>query len=200
MTKISVISRNLRIYIPILLFFLAIIAAVSISQLPKQSDDSALESDTVVVALATEPITPIPLKLELDQGRVALGDRLFHDPILSDNDTISCATCHVLDRGGTDGMTVSVGMLGANTGLNSPTVFNSGFHARLNWDGRAATLEDQIDGPITTEKEMGGMSWSDVENKLSQSPEYVTSFNQIYPEGITSDNIKNAIAVFPRSL
>ncbi|MGK7896602.1 MAG: cytochrome-c peroxidase [Xenococcus sp. (in: cyanobacteria)] len=200
MTKISVISRNLKIYIPILLFFLAIIAALSISQLPEQSDDSSLESDVTLVALAAEPITPIPLSLELDQEKVALGDRLFHDPILSSNDTISCATCHDIARGGTDGMSASVGMRGANTGLNSPTVFNSGFHSRLNWDGRAATLEDQIDGPITAEKEMGGMSWSDVEDKLSQSPEYVTSFNQIYPEGITSDNIKDAIAVFQRSL
>lgn len=200
MTQLSFISRNLKIYIPVLLFLLAIIAALSISQLPEQSENSTLDNDIEIVALAAEPITPIPLELELDQEKVALGDRLFHDPILSSNDTISCASCHDIARGGTDRLIASVGMLGANTGLNSPTVFNSGFHSRLNWDGRAATLEDQIDGPITAEKEMGGMSWSDVVDKLSQSSEYVTYFNQIYPEGITSDNIKNAIAVFQRSL
>lgn len=200
MARLSYFRRNIGTYIPLLLFFLAVLTALGISQIRKQPNDVTLESSTEIVALASEPITPIPLKLELDPNRVQLGDRLFHDPILSSNDTISCATCHILDRGGTDGLIASLGMLGANTGLNSPTVFNSGFQAKLNWDGRATTLEEQIDGPITAEKEMGGMSWSDVVDKLVQSPEYVSSFNEIYPEGITSDNIKNAIATFQRSL
>ena len=200
MARLFSIRRNLSIYIPILLFFLATTIALGITQLREQSENSPLESDIEIVALAAGPITPIPLKLELDQSKVALGDRLFHDPILSSNDTISCATCHMLDRGGTDGLVASVGMLSANTGLNSPTVFNSGFQSRQFWDGRAETLEEQIDGPITAEKEMGGLSWSDVIDKLNQSPEYVTSFNKIYTEGITSDNIKNAIATFERSL
>ncbi len=200
MVRLSSLRRNLRIYIPVLLFLLAIITVLSITQLREQTENSILYSDVDTVLLVAEPITPIPLQLDLDARKIELGDRLFHDPILSSNDTISCASCHSIDRGGTDGLSASVGMLGANTGLNSPTVFNSGFHFRLNWDGRAATLEEQIDGPITAEKEMGGMSWSDVVDKLSQSPEYANSFTEIYPEGITSDNIKNAIAVFQRSL
>ncbi|ELS00892.1 cytochrome c peroxidase [Xenococcus sp. PCC 7305] len=200
MTRLSFIPRNLRIYIPILLFLLAIIAALSIPQLRSPQVDSTVEPVVELVALRSEPIVPIPLELELDQKRVALGDRLFHDPALSSNDTISCATCHRIDQGGTDGLAFSQGMLGANTGLNSPTVFNSGFHFRFNWDGRAETLEDQIDGPITAEKEMGGMSWPDVVNKLSQAPEYLSSFNEIYPEGITEANIKDAIAIFQHSL
>jgi len=200
MARSSFISRNIRIYIPLLLFFLALLATLSIAQLRQQNTDSSAETTIEVVALATEPITPIPLQLELDRGRVELGDRLFHDPILSSNDTISCATCHKIDRGGSDGLVFSQGMLGANTGLNSPTVFNSGFHFRFNWDGRAATLEEQMDGPITAEKEMGGMSWSDVINKLEQSPAYVSAFNKNYAAGITDDNIKNAIATFQHSL
>ena len=200
MVRLSSMRKNLRIYLPLLLFFLAITTALSITQLQEQSENSPLESEIEVVALAAEPITPIPLTLKLDQSKVALGDRLFHDPILSSNDTISCATCHIINRGGTDGLITSVGMRGANTGLNSPTVFNTGFHSRLNWDGRAATLEEQIEGPMTAEREMGGMSWSEVIDKLNQSPEYVTSFNEIYAVGITSDNIKDAIAIFQRSL
>ncbi len=200
MARLFSIRRNLKIYIPILLFFLAITTALSITQLREQSENSPWERDLEIVALAAEPITPIPLKLKLDRSKVELGERLFNEPKLSSNDTISCATCHNLDRGGTDGLVASIGMLSANTGLNSPTVFNSGFQSRQFWDGRAETLEEQIDGPITAEKEMGGLSWSDVIDKLSQSPEYVTSFNEIYAEGITSDNIKNAIATFERSL
>ena len=200
MSRLSLIPNKFRIYIPIFLFFLAMITALNIAQLQEQNIDSSGQTARERIALAAEPVTPIPLQLELDQGRVALGDRLFHDPILSSNDTISCATCHKIDQGGSDGLVFSQGMLGSNTGLNSPTVFNSGFHFRLNWDGRAATLEDQIDGPISAEKEMGGMSWSEVIDKLEQSPEYVSAFNENYETGITSDNVKDAIATFQHSL
>ncbi|MBE9041134.1 cytochrome-c peroxidase [Oscillatoriales cyanobacterium LEGE 11467] len=152
------------------------------------------------VVLAAEPIHPIPLTQDLDEEKVALGERLFHEPKLSINDTISCATCHLLDKGGTDGLGTSLGMQGSNTGLNSPTVFNSGFHWRLNWDGSAATLEEQADGPVAAAKEMGGMSWEDVIDKLKRSTDYVSAFNRAYDDGVTGDNIKDAISIFQRSL
>ncbi|MEM9271465.1 MAG: cytochrome c peroxidase [Cyanobacteria bacterium P01_F01_bin.143] len=200
MSRLFFIPNKFRIYIPIFLFFLAMIATLNIAQLREQNIDSSQETGSERIALAAEPVTPIPLQIELDQGKVALGDRLFHDPILSSNDTVSCATCHNIAQGGTDGLVFSEGMLGANTGLNSPTVFNSAFHFRLNWDGRAETLEEQIEGPIAAEKEMGGMSWSEILDKLEQSPEYATAFNENYETGITSDNVKDAIAVFQHSL
>ena len=167
---------------------------------PNASSTSGAQANGNAAVLAAEPISPIPLTQELDDRKVELGDRLFHDPQLSTNDSISCATCHLLDKGGTDGLSTSLGMQGSNTGLNSPTVFNSGFLWRLNWDGSAATLEEQADGPVAAAKEMGGMSWQDVIDKLKRSPDYVKAFNRAYDDGLTSDNIKDALGTFQRSL
>ena len=85
-----------------------------------------------------EPITPIPLVMDLDKRKVALGQRLFHDPQLSHDNTIACASCHRLDKGGADGLPVPIGIGGKRGNINTLTVFNSRFNFRLFWDGRAA--------------------------------------------------------------
>ncbi len=184
-----------------LLFSLAVFAVWGIKQLRQPDLNPVTDSwFSTEVAVATEPISPIPLQIELDQAKVELGDLLFHDPQLSSDGSVSCATCHLLNKGGTDRLAKSVGMLGSNTGINSPTVYNSAFHFRLNWDGKAETLEEQADGPLAAAKEMGGLGWSEVVQKLRQSPEYVSAFEDVYGEEVTADNIKNALATFQRSL
>jgi len=146
-----------------------------------------------------EPITPIPLKLEFDPARVALGQRLFHDQRLSGDDTVSCASCHGLDHGGSDHTIHSRGVGGREGEINAPTVFNSGFNFRQFWDGRAANLEDQLDYPINNHVEMAS-SWPQVVAKIKADSEYAKIFRSIYNDGITVDNVKNAIATFERSL
>ena len=146
-----------------------------------------------------EPITPLPLTMHLDPRKVDLGHRLFLDARLSRDNTISCASCHGLQTGGTDRRSRSIGIGGAQGDVNAPTVFNSGFNFRQFWDGRAATLEDQIEGPLNHPKEMGS-AWPDVIRKLGDDPAYVTGFRALYPDGIQRANIKDAIATFERSL
>lgn len=183
-----------------LLFCAAALAAWGLTQFWKSSPEGPVITAVGQVALAEEPIQPIPLVLNLDSRRVALGDQLFHDTQLSSNGTVSCATCHALDKGGTDRLAISQGMGGSLTGLNAPTVFNSGFHSRLNWDGKAKTLEEQANGPIASVGEMGGMSWPAVVDRLQQSEAYSGLFGEIYTDGITPDNVRDAIATFQRSL
>jgi cytochrome c peroxidase len=149
--------------------------------------------------LKDEPITPLPLHLPLDQRKVDLGHRLFLDPRLSRDNTLSCSSCHGLETGGTDRRARSIGIGGAKGDVNAPTVFNSGFNFRQFWDGRAATLEEQIEGPVTNAREMGS-SWPEVVRKLRTDPGYARAFPELYPEGIQADNIKDAIATFERSL
>lgn|ERR1041385_260897 len=146
-----------------------------------------------------EPIKPIPLELKLDARKVALGKKLFHDPKLSKDNTISCADCHDLQKGGTDRRFRSIGIDGAEGVINSPTVFNSGFNFKQFWDGRAHSLEDQIDGPVQAVAEMGS-KWDDILSKLRRNPEYVAAFKESYSDGIERTNIKDAIAEFERSL
>ena len=148
-----------------------------------------------------EPIQPIPLSVRLDEKKVALGRRLFSDARLSRNGTVSCATCHDLNKGGTDRLPVSHGMDDALGELNAPTVFNSGFNFKQFWDGRADTLEDQAEGPLHNSKEMDAPGWPDLVARLSSDPAYAASFRSIYPEqGVTADTVKSAIAEFERSL
>lgn len=151
------------------------------------------------VEAGSEPIAPIPLDIKLDPARVELGKRLFHDVRLSGDDSLSCANCHRFDHGGADHVAHSRGVGGREGAINVPTVFNSGFNFRQFWDGRAATLEEQIDGPIHDPVEMAS-SWPQVLGKLRKNADYRKAFAAIYPDGISADNVKDAIATFERSL
>jgi cytochrome c peroxidase len=146
-----------------------------------------------------EPIQPIPLHIELDPKKVALGEKLFHDPRLSHDNSLACASCHNLATGGADHKVRSLGRQGAEGPINTPTVFNSGFNFRQFWDGRAATLEEQMDGPVHNPKEMG-TNWREIVGKLKNIPEYVTAFTALYRDGLQPSNIKDAIATFERAL
>jgi len=149
--------------------------------------------------LLDEPIKPIPLTVDVDPKKVALGRILFHEPRLSHDNSVSCASCHGLTTGGVDRKVVSTGVKGRQGIINTPTVYNSGLLFRQFWDGRAETLEDQIDGPIQDPLEMGSQ-WPDVLAKLYDDAKYPDMFKEIYDDGITRENVKNAIAEFERSL
>lgn len=148
---------------------------------------------------SNEPIRPIEAIPNLDPRKVALGQELFGDPRLSHDNQIACATCHVLPKGGADGRARSIGIHGAVGVINAPTVLNSGLNFRQFWDGRAATLEAQVDGTILSKIEMGS-SWPEVLAKLRSSPEYAVAFHRIYSDGVQTENVKDAIAEFERSL
>ncbi|MBI4322919.1 MAG: cytochrome-c peroxidase [Candidatus Omnitrophica bacterium] len=150
-------------------------------------------------AVITEPIQPIPVRVTLDQRKVALGQRLFHDPQLSHDNTLACASCHDLRKGGTDRRARSIGINGALGEVNAPTVYNAAFNFKQFWDGRAETLEEQAAGPLHNPKEMGA-SWPEVIAKLTQDPGYVQTFKKLYPDGISAASIADAIAAFERSL
>ena len=146
-----------------------------------------------------EPIQPLPETVDVDPAKASLGRRLFHDPRLSKDGTVSCASCHDLRSGGDDGRRVSIGIEGAAGLINSPTVFNASLNFKQFWDGRAKDVVDQIDGPIQSPIEMGSL-WPDVVAKLYEDEEYPRLFQSLYADGINRPNVKDAIAEFVRSL
>ena len=150
-------------------------------------------------ARAAEPIKPIPEDIGANVEKAALGRALFHDPRMSRDDTVSCASCHDLTNGGADGRKVSIGIEGQAGFINSPTVFNAGLNFKQFWDGRARTLEQQIDDPVQSPREMGSL-WPDVVAKLYQDESYPKLFRALYPDGISRNSIRNAIAEFMLSL
>lgn len=150
-------------------------------------------------SIETEPITPLPLSAALDNRKVELGRRLFHDTELSGDGSVSCASCHNLSVGGVDRLARSRGIGGKEGAINAPTVFNSGFSFRQFWNGRAETLDEQVDGPLQHPAEMGA-TWPQVTTTLSKDPSYRTEFAAIYRDGIQPHNVSDAIATFERSL
>ncbi|MGS2724681.1 cytochrome-c peroxidase [Porticoccus sp. GXU_MW_L64] len=147
----------------------------------------------------SEPITPIQFPDNLNENEIQLGKRLFHSTELSRDNTISCASCHAVDSGGDDGLRYSIGVDGQVGPINSPTVLNSGLNAVQFWDGRAGTLEQQVEGPIHNPLEMGS-SWEEVIARLSADQSWQDAFRKIYPDGITAANISRAIATYESAL
>lgn len=145
-----------------------------------------------------EAVRPLPAPTGLDPQKVALGRRLFHDPTLASDGRVSCATCHPLDRGGVDGLPVSVGVNGARGTTNAPTVYNSGFNLAQFWDGRAQTLEEQAGGPLTHPSEMAA-DWPSILERLNASS-YAAEFRRVYGSVATEVHVRDAIATFERSL
>jgi cytochrome c peroxidase len=147
---------------------------------------------------ADEPVTPIPSHVKQNPQKASLGKKLFFDPRLSRNDSISCASCHVLSEGGDDGMQYSVGIDAKIGNINAPTVLNAVFNFSQFWDGRAKTLKEQAAGPIENPVEMG-FNFKELIPKL-QKTEYKQLFANIYKEGITKDTITDAIAEYEKGL
>jgi len=139
----------------------------------------------------------------LTDEKVALGQLLYHDPRLSKGGDVSCATCHPLGQFGTDGLAVSAGHEGQPGTRNSPTVFNSAGQLAQFWDGRAATVEEQVEGPVLNPVEMAMASTTEVESVLEQVPAYRDAFAQAFPgeaDSIRFDNVALAIGAFERTL
>ena len=150
-------------------------------------------------AFAAEPIQPLPDAVPFDASKAALGKALFHDVRLSKDDSISCASCHDLAKGGTDQAQYSTGVGGSKGGINSPTVYNAVFHVRQFWDGRAADLVEQADGPVNNPGEMAS-NWDDAARKLSEDAVFTTAFKGVYPEGYSKETCTDAIAEFEKTL
>lgn len=152
-----------------------------------------------LAAALDEPIKPIPLSLKQDPARAEIGRRLFHDARLSGNGRISCASCHDLKHGGVDGRAQSAGFGGKLTAVNTPTVLNAALNFKQFWNGRADTLEEQIDAVVQNPVEMGS-KWDDVIAIILKDATYKRAFTHAYPSGVTKANILNAIATFERTL
>ena len=150
--------------------------------------------------LKDEPVQPLPLKVDLDMEKVALGHKLFHEKSLSGDNTLSCSSCHDLNKGGTDQTKVATGIKGQQGPINSPTVYNAMYNLAQFWDGRAKDLQEQASGPVANPMEMGA-NWDDVVEKLKQVSDYQIAFNKLYAEqGLTKTTVTDAIATFEKSL
>ena len=157
-------------------------------------------NDGLVGERAGEPIRPIDLTLPYDEAKAALGFKLYHDPRLSVDNTVSCASCHGLNTAGVDNKQYSEGVEGKLGGVNAPTVFNAVYNFVQFWDGRAATLAEQAAGPPVNPVEMASPNFDAIVAKLNKDRKFVREFKAVYPEGINQATITDAIEQFERTL
>jgi len=157
-----------------------------------------------IVQPADNPTTP---------EKVELGKLLFFDPILSDDNTLSCAHCHHPHLGFSDGLPRSRGRGGKGAGREraggieltrgAPSLWNTVYNHRQFWDGRAAHLEEQARMVITTPEEVNADP-AELVRELKAIPEYRALFDKAFGgkdgEAITFKNITYAIAAFQRTL
>lgn len=136
--------------------------------------------------------------------QIDLGRYLFFDPILSANGKISCSTCHDPRKGFSDGLASSVGINDYPLKRAAPSLWNVAYLKLLFWDGRASSLEEQMQGPLFSKYEMGNTPEKLLET-LNKIPSYRTLFHQAFPEkqnkdAIQLDEIYLAITAFQSSL
>lgn len=147
---------------------------------------------------------PIPEDNPLTVQGVALGRRLFYDPILSLDSTMSCAACHRQELAFTDARPVSIGVRGLTGRRSSPSLFNVGYYYKgLFWDGRVETLEEQAFHPVRDSLEMA-YDWDAAVDRLQGHTAYPGLFRQAfgieYAGQIDSFMVAKALAQFQRTL
>ena len=110
---------------------------------------------------------------------IDLGRYLFFDPVLSANGTVSCASCHDPQKGFSDGLATSVGIYDTKLKRGAPTLWNVGYLNLLFWDGRAASLEEQMKGPLFSKEEMGNTP-ENLLKTLNSIPNYKALFAEAF--------------------
>jgi cytochrome c peroxidase len=133
------------------------------------------------------------------QARVELGRKLFFDPILSKDRTLSCASCHQPRLAFADNRDFSPGVGGAQGARNTPSVMNSSGRTSLFWDGRAETLEAQAIFPIENPVEMA-LPIAQALQRINADEDYRKQFELAYAGAATARSLGRALAAFQKTL
>ena len=165
------------------------VATPSTLDIPKLFEDNILA-----------PVIPVDNPQTVEG--IALGKKLFFDPILSIDNTLACADCHAPEHAFTDSDRFSDGVNGDFGNRNSMPLFNLAWNydEKFFWDGSAFSLEHQAFVPVTDPIEMNSI-WVDVEQKLQQHIEYPDLFEEAFgTSNIDSSLVTKALAQFERTL
>lgn len=152
-----------------------------------------------VMAAQSISSMPVPVPQLTEHDKIELGKTLFHEPLFAKNLSASCASCHQLKNSGVDNLTRYLTINKTSGSLNTPSVFNASLNFRQFWNGRAKTIADAIDDHVADETVFAN-NWPEIVQKISDNSLYTTSFKKVYPNGVTKDNINNALTVYIESL
>ncbi len=166
----------------------------------KQERETYYPNPTAAPQFENLAVQPIHTVFKTNPDKVALGEQLYNNIHLSGDNTYSCASCHSVATGGVDALPTALGINNLDDPMNTPTVYNAAFNMSQFWNGRAKDLAAQASGPIFNPVEMGAKNWTQILDRLNNDPKLVAEFKKLYTEGMTGNNITNAIAEYEKTL
>lgn len=149
-----------------------------------------------VKRLSQLPPVPSPAANPTTPGKAALGARLWIDTRLSGSGTMACTTCHVREKGWTDGLALSRRDNGAINTRHSPTMYNIGYLEPFYWDRRAPTLEAQV---LAAWRVQIGADPAKATAAIAAVPAYVAEFQRVFGTAPSQEAIVNALAAYLRA-
>ena len=192
----------------IIIFFVAFLTLIIacqkdndiVSPVPKLDNDTPASPFLLLTPAGFPPIK-IPATNPLTVEGIALGRKLFYDPILSLDNSQSCASCHNQNFAFTDNNSkFSRGIFGDLGDRNAMPIMNLAWEKKFFWDGGVATLEDQVIAPILNPIEMHE-TLPNVLNKLRNHPEYPRLFKRAFgTDTITTMLLMKVVAQFERTI
>ena len=200
----------------LLLFFFLSAGLFTATMIDDKDDESkaVLPVDSLPAELELHPElvgfegkAEVPADNQMTHAKVALGRRLFFDPILSVDRTVSCASCHQPEHAFASPDEKPIGVKGKLGRRNAPTILNRSYGSIFSWDGRDESLEQQALGPLTSDTEMGG-DLKTVLVALRDDEAYVKEFGDVFTDAdssnlddlISEKNLAMALACFERTL
>lgn len=181
------------------LFFIAAGLFLSCTVEPDITEEEAGNAVITLVVPKGFPYPVIPADNLPTQNRIDLGKKLFFDPVLSRDSTVSCGSCHHPELYFTDGLALSLGIDSNHALRNAPSLINVAYQPYMFWDGGVPTMEQQVLAPISNPLEMD-FDVNAVVERLKKQPDYIAMFEKAYSQEPTVFALTRAIANYERTL
>ena len=192
-------TKKLLITISLLLVAIALIIGCGKNITPT-AETFTPEIQPLPAGLTTYEAMTIPADNPMTPEKVALGRQLFFDERLSIDGSKSCYSCHVCEKGLTDGLPKAIGPGNKTLPRSSPTLWNIGYQKEFYWDGRSGSLEKQAQAAWTGGNMGVGDKTADIVAKINALQGYKAQFQKVFQSDATVDNMMKAIAAYERTI
>ncbi len=164
---------------------------------PAQWPAPQIDASVAFVELGALPPPAPPNAREARLAR--LGERLFHDPRLSADRRVSCATCHQPAQGWTVRTPLATGAHHRIGTRNPPGLLDVATRTHWGWDGATTSLDAQSLRPLTDAREMGHASLQAAWQGVAHAPDHAKAWREIDPTPSPA-LLGEALAAFQRTL
>ena len=189
-------NRVVGLILTVALLLVAMVTVASRRSVVSAAGQQGARAFTPPRGLDKVPMT-VPDDNAMTADRIALGKQLFFDLRLSRTKKMSCETCHVPEKGWTDGLALSPRHDGSMNTRHTPTLYGVAFYPDLYWDGRARGLETQI---LAAWRGQMGADPDAIAKELADVAPYAAAFQKAYEGAPTGDRIVKALASFVRTI